>query len=278
MSDIKSESISTETTIVVQTPETITQTEPDIPWKCNQCPKAFLSEANLLVHKRCHSWTYVPCPFCLRKFSTNHNLDVHIKSKHNNRPPTSPSASSNLKPFKAISLVKYKNKFICDYCGNDFLSKETLEKHFGFHATHDFRVIKCDICLMIFANDEALDEHRQNHYYDRSECRLCNHVFANEIKLRTHMHRYHSVTSKKQPSRLKLPNGVKKAKTDDVQAEKPAYLCNVCGKSVTSAKSLRDHSRVHTGEKPFKCPNCDKAFLLKGTMKIHMRTVSLFIN
>ena len=41
--------------------------------------------------------------------------------------------------------------------------------------------------------------------------------------------------------------------------EKP-YKCDVCEKAFTDAVVLKKHKRIHTGEKPFKCTECDKAF------------------
>ncbi|KAH0501379.1 Zinc finger protein 786 [Microtus ochrogaster] len=37
---------------------------------------------------------------------------------------------------------------------------------------------------------------------------------------------------------------------------------------------LREHLRVHSGERPFQCPECDKSFRLKGMLKAHQRTHS----
>ena len=51
-----------------------------------------------------------------------------------------------------------------------------------------------------------------------------------------------------------------------------AFTCpwNGCGKSFRYKGGLRDHSRVHTGEKPFQCPYCSHAANIKGNLMKHI--------
>ncbi|CAI9620704.1 unnamed protein product, partial [Staurois parvus] len=41
--------------------------------------------------------------------------------------------------------------------------------------------------------------------------------------------------------------------------EKP-YQCSECDKAFTLKSHLIKHQRIHTGEKPYQCSECDKAF------------------
>ncbi|KAJ1159160.1 hypothetical protein NDU88_011829, partial [Pleurodeles waltl] len=45
--------------------------------------------------------------------------------------------------------------------------------------------------------------------------------------------------------------------------EKP-YQCTECEKAFSTNGNLKQHQKIHTGEKPYECTECNKAFITNG--------------
>ena len=54
--------------------------------------------------------------------------------------------------------------------------------------------------------------------------------------------------------------------------EKP-FQCPTCGKAFRAKHSLKNHIRIHTGERPYQCKQCGKWFRQLGVMKNHIKNM-----
>ena len=50
--------------------------------------------------------------------------------------------------------------------------------------------------------------------------------------------------------------------------EKP-YVCNLCNKSFRKQQYLTVHKRIHTGERPYKCEQCNRRFNQRSQLLSH---------
>lgn len=47
--------------------------------------------------------------------------------------------------------------------------------------------------------------------------------------------------------------------------------CSICGKTYACNANLRDHMRIHTGERPFICDECGMTFTQRSNLRMHKR-------
>ncbi|NXT81565.1 ZN628 protein, partial [Zapornia atra] len=53
--------------------------------------------------------------------------------------------------------------------------------------------------------------------------------------------------------------------------ERP-YACPQCGKTFTHSSNLQLHRRTHSAARPYRCPLCPKAFVMASYLQRHLRT------
>lgn len=53
--------------------------------------------------------------------------------------------------------------------------------------------------------------------------------------------------------------------------ERP-YVCKYCPKAFASQGNLQSHERTHTGERPYSCTQCGRSFIQKSQLTAHEAT------
>lgn len=57
----------------------------------------------------------------------------------------------------------------------------------------------------------------------------------------------------------------------------PHYDCEFCGRRFRMRQQMKTHRRTHTGEKPYKCVDCDNAYTNAAALNYHRTKLHLLV-
>jgi len=155
----------------------------------------------------------------------------------------------------------------CEICGRGFALLVHLNRHMKMHSAD--RPFACDHCGASFAEKSFLDKHMTVHQSESDKaaavttaataadqktyrCRKCGEMFLKKWRLQRHNTEKH----RSRPPLTYAPNS--------------RCTCPICGKSLSYRLSV--HMRIHTGERPYKCATCGKAFFQRSSLRQHLST------
>ncbi|XP_054167418.1 zinc finger protein 425-like [Oppia nitens] len=266
------------------------------------CGKEFKTRNRFQEHMSVHSQHKWPntCHICHKKFKFNNLLRRHMKT-HNRKKYLFISDDGNddqqldqslLKLLKQNNFDDKQQRYLCPFpgCDHKYSVKIAMKNHFyENHYKPDYRPFVCELCGQGFKRNYMLKEHMNVHDVNRQktyQCSECDKSFYKSYALKEHMLSKHSteksfkcgINSCEDKFQSVYQRNLHRLSVHQIKYSmkkiKDRYSCQWpgCDYRCAGRDRLADHTRVHTGERPFVCqwPECDKRFTTKKDLKKHV--------
>lgn len=223
------------------------------PFSCDQCERSYSSIESFRAHQMSHRGERpFSCPLCLKAYGLRRDLQEHMV------------LHSGLRPF------------VCD-CGKAFARRPSLRIHRLHHCVQrtsgQAAKVQCSICSKLLANSGSLRNHMKIHTGERPHsCQYCGKSFSQSGNLAAHV-RSHSGERPFMCEQCGRSFSQRPELQRHLQDHSgTAFLCSCCGKVLRDAQTLKNHEALHSGERPHRCPQCGRGYVLATKLRRHLRS------
>ncbi|XP_030041723.1 zinc finger and BTB domain-containing protein 40-like [Microcaecilia unicolor] len=209
----------------------------------------------------------------IKKWKVNNKLQVEWLDKGENCKPE-PSGKEEEKVVEAeasserkkkipqpkqekVTPVSSRKSYVCKSCGKSFHFRCRLEVHAKRCRMARETSLECVDCNELKPSKKELEKHQQQvHGYSGGSsrgkkrrllvtCDICGKEFAH-------------------------PSGMQYHKRTEHFDEKP-FSCSDCGAKFAANSTLKNHQRLHTGERPYVCKHCHMTFTQAAALAYHTK-------
>lgn len=225
----------------------------DRPFACIVCGATFKMKKHLQEHAKGHSnafGTYA-CGQCGKVLKSkgslrSHERTVHVAEKLHSCTQCDMRFASTSLLTAHLRTHTGEKPFVCKHCDMKFRTFKSRQVHVRKEHTGE-QPFACDQCPKRFFVKQHLIKHKIEHTGVKPfSCDECGKGFVTMYDVTAHKKRYHSDTG-------------------------PQFQCDVCAKTFRQQSNLTRHKQTHTGERPYSCVVCHKAFADAHTVRAHMR-------
>ncbi|XP_072045470.1 zinc finger Y-chromosomal protein-like [Amphiura filiformis] len=236
------------------------------------------------THENQQKGLQFPCQTCKKVFYNKHGLTQHETS---HKPSFICDFCGEAFPIKTTlefhlnSKHTKETKYACQECPKWYYTKKTLANH--VHTVHGElgKLIPCHICGKMIIKGHLNGHVRNTHTQeDGVRCLICNKEFKRKLYLEDHMKEVHGNGGAQY--RCTWPNCNKeftrkrtlKSHVDTHSGNNKRFACSMCDKRFRDKNHLHVHMNWHKGIRPYQCSHCEKRFLTNWNLKKHLVTHS----
>ena len=119
-----------------------------------------------------------------------------------------------------------------------------------------------------------MDDSATNAKKGAFQCPQCDKIVQSSSNLKKHIKWKHDLVRDRHMCDIccktfAIPKDLKNHQR--VHTGEKNFPCHICGKSYQTKDYLIRHTRIHTGEKPFSCDQCGKSFSDPSSFKVHSK-------
>ena len=268
----------------------------DLRYQCPECNRWYTTTTYLALHmKHTHSLNKIDMhqinvktmTFSNEQSETNIKKELVDEAEEDVEEAAAEAAEEGHDAHEDMQMSSEENgMYQCPDCPSSFIRPRFLRKHCKSEHDND-RPFACGLCDKRFVWQNVKSRHIEAIHGEKEDgiegppynCKVCGILWQQACDLRKHMKTHQpdfeqssGVTIEFQPSSMSSENGVNQEVKDlENKIGMRGFPCEQCGKTFTSRQGVDVHQRIHTGELPYKCEICEKAFRTATQRREHVR-------